>query len=376
MSDNSLEKSKIAVVGGGLGGLCAALAFRRRGAAVTVYEVAPAFTEVGAGIQVSSNGLRILRALGLNPGGAYRSKGTVLHDHFGKRVAILPNGAGREVRLFHRADLLSLLEDGCRAAGVEMRLDARTSPDSPPDADLVVAADGVKSVFRGIVAPDLATPQFSGQAAWRAIVRPSRPVSDAGVNVYMGPGAHVVVYPMRGGELINVVAGEDTSQASGEGWMMEVPHADMVERFAGFAGPAQEMIARASQVHRWGLYHHELPRRWSSGNIVLLGDAAHAMLPYLGQGACMAFEDALILAACWARFSDMDEALGAYERLRAPRVARVMKEVRANATRFHHGNPFARVIGHTGLRAVSSLAPGLIARRFDWLYDYDATRAS
>lgn len=358
-----------------MGGLCAALAFRKLGATVTVYEAADAFTEVGAGIQVSSNGLRVLRALGVEVVGAYRSKGMVLHDHLGRRVAILPNNETREVRLFHRAELLALLEAACREAGVALRLGARVSAVAPPEADLVVAADGVKSVFRGLVAPELAAPVFSGQAAWRATVVPPNPVKEAGVSVYMGAGAHVVVYPMRGGELINLVAGEDTSAVDSEGWMQEVPQAAMIERFSSFGGPVGELISRAEKVHRWGLYNHALPRRWSAGNVVLLGDAVHAMLPYLAQGACMAFEDAYALAQCWAKYDDPDAALGAYERLRAPRVARVMQEVRANATRFHHGNPVARMIGHGGLRAVSTLAPGLIARRFDWLYNYDVTRA-
>ncbi|MEL6551370.1 MAG: FAD-dependent monooxygenase [Pseudomonadota bacterium] len=363
-------------MGGGLGGLAAALSFRRMGATVDVYERAAEFAEVGAGIQVASNGLRVLRALGVDPGGAFLGQGTTLHDHHGKRVAILPNGAGREVRLFHRADLLKLLEEACRAAGVGLHLGQAVTPETAPDVDLLIAADGVKSGFRRHVAPDLAEPSFSGQAAWRAIVVPPEPVQAGGVSVYMGPGAHVVVYPMRGGELINVVAGEDTPAPLAEGWRQEVPRAEMAARFAAFGGPVAELIARAEKVHRWGLYNHALPRRWSEGRVVLLGDAAHAMLPYLAQGACMAFEDALILATCWERHGgEPDAALGAYEHIRAPRVARVMKEVRANATRFHHGNPVARLIGHTGLRAVSTLAPALIARRFDWLYNYDATAA-
>ena len=374
MASKPLNDQNIAVIGGGLGGLCAALCFARRGAAVTVYEQASAFEEVGAGIQVASNGLRVLRALGLNPGNAFEGEGTTLHDHLGRRVAVLPNSAGREVRLFHRAELLDLLHEGCRAAGVTLKLSARLTPETAPDADLIVAADGVKSAFRAHVAPNLAAPEFSGQAAWRALVRPPKPISRAGVSVYMGPGAHVVVYPIQRGELINVVAGEDTTEQAPEGWQQEVSRADMAARLSDFGGPVAELIARAEKVHLWGLFNHKLPPRWSDGNVVLLGDAAHAMLPYMAQGACMAFEDAWVLASAWEKYADPDEALGAYEKLRAPRVARVMKAVRANATRFHHSNAIARVIGHTGLQAASTLAPGLISRQFDWLYNYDVTQ--
>ncbi|MEL6912974.1 MAG: FAD-dependent monooxygenase [Pseudomonadota bacterium] len=374
MSARAVQKERVAVIGGGLGGLAAALAFRRMGAEVHVHERAPEFGEVGAGIQVASNGLRVLRALGVDPGDAFLGQGTTLHDHRGTRVAILPNGPGREVRLFHRADLLKLLEEACRAAGVKVHLGHPVTPEDAPEADLLIAADGVNSAFRRHVAPDLADPAFSGQAAWRAIVVPPEPIREAGVSVYMGPGAHVVVYPMRGGELINLVAGEDTPEPQAEGWRAEVPQSELAARLSVFGGPIAALIERAEKVHRWGLYHHALPRRWSAGRVVLLGDSVHAMLPYLAQGACMALEDAMVLARCWERHDDADAALGAYERIRAPRVARVMKEVRANATRFHHSNAVARFIGHGALRTVSTLAPGLVARRFDWLYNYDATR--
>ena len=341
---------------------------------MTVYEQAPSFEEVGAGIQVASNGLRVLRTLGLDPSTAFEGEGTTLHDHIGRRVAVLPNSSGREVRLFHRAELLSLLETGCRSAGIRLKLGTRITPETAPEADLIIAADGVKSAFRAHVAPDLAAPEFSGQAAWRALVQPPKPITRAGVSVYMGPGAHVVVYPIQQGELINVVAGEDTAERGAEGWQQEVSQADMAARLSAFGGPVAELLARAEKVHLWGLFNHQLPPRWSEGNVVLLGDAAHAMLPYMAQGACMAFEDAWALAASWEKYDDPDEALGAYESLRAPRVARVMKAVRANATRFHHSNTAARFVGHTGLRAVSTLAPGLIARQFDWLYNYDVTK--
>ncbi|MEM6897187.1 MAG: FAD-dependent monooxygenase [Pseudomonadota bacterium] len=364
---------RIAVIGGGLGGLCAALCFAQRGAEVEVFEAAPAFTEVGAGIQVSPNGLKVLRALGLDPSDGVLSRGLTLNDHAGRRVAILPNGDNRELRLFHRADLLALLEAACRAAGVTLTLDTKVTPDTAPEADLIVAADGVKSAFRAHVAPDAAKARYSGQTAWRAVVEAPRAIGEAGVNVYMGAGQHVVVYPLRGGRYINLVAGEDTADSAPEGWRHGAPRDVFQKTFAQFGGPVPALLERAEKVHHWGLYRHDLPPRWSSGNVVLLGDAAHAMLPYLAQGACMAFEDAYELARCWEAFDHTDESLGTYERRRAPRVAKVMAEARANATRFHHGNPLARFIGHNALRAASTLAPGLISRRFDWLYRFDVT---
>ncbi|MEM6586321.1 MAG: FAD-dependent monooxygenase [Pseudomonadota bacterium] len=369
----SLSEEHVAVIGGGLGGLCDALCMSARGARVTVYEAAEAFTEVGAGIQVSSNGLKVLRALGLDPSGGVASRGLTLNDNRGRRVAILPNDARREVRLFHRADLLALLAKGCRERGVEIRFGARVGPEAAPEANLIIAADGVKSAFRAAVDPDLAAPKFTGQIAWRALVKVPTPVGEAGVNLYMGAGQHVVVYPLRGGKFINVVAAEDTDERAAEGWQVAASRADLQARFAQFGGPVPALLAAAEHVHHWGLFAHRLPTRWSEGRVVLLGDAAHAMLPYLAQGACAAFEDAYILAREWAGSDDPDEALGRYESLRAPRVARVTAEAQANARRFHHANPVARFIGYTGMRAASAFAPGLLARRFDWLYQYDAT---
>ncbi|MEM6478982.1 MAG: FAD-dependent monooxygenase [Pseudomonadota bacterium] len=368
-----LSDEKIAIIGGGLGGLCAALCFAARGARVRVFEASPSFGDVGAGIQAPSNALRVLRAIGIDPGRAMRSQGMTLNDNAGRRVAILPNERRREIRLFHRADLLKLLEEACRARGIEINLGARVDPANPPEADLIVAADGVKSRFRAHVCPDLATASFSGQIAWRALVPAPGGIAEAGVNVYMGAGQHVVVYPLRDGKQINIVAAEDAREGAPEGWREQAAQHDLAQRFSQFGGPLPELFARATEVHRWGLFNHALPPRWSDGNVALLGDAAHAMLPYLAQGAAMAFEDAYELARAWAALDDPDAALGAYERRRAPRVERVMKEARANATRFHHQSPLARFIGYSGLRAASSLAPGLISARFNWLYNFDVT---
>ncbi|MEO0485032.1 MAG: FAD-dependent monooxygenase [Pseudomonadota bacterium] len=369
----ALTGQKIAVVGGGLGGLCAALCMRARGADVTVYEASRGFGEVGAGIQVSANGLRVLRALGLDPSGAVRSQGLTLNNSRGGRVAILPNTAKREVRLFHRADLLALLADGCRAAGVEIAFSTRLTPDTAPAADLLVAADGVRSAFRSHVAPAHAAPSYAGQTAWRALVTPPNPVGEAGVNVYMGAGQHVVVYPIRGGTRINIVAVDDTGTQTPEGWQNATTRDALVARFAQFGGPVPALLTRAEEVNRWGLFRHTLPHRWSEGRVVLLGDAAHAMLPSLAQGACAAFEDAWELARCWDDFADPDTALGTYERRRAPRVARVMAEAQANATRFHHANAVTRALGHSALKLGSRLAPALFERRYSWLYDFDPT---
>ncbi len=373
MTRNLLKNKKITVIGAGLGGLCAALAFARRGAAVHVFENANELAEVGAGIQVSANGLRVLKALGIDASlCGYASKGLTLNDHHGRRVAILPN-QNREVRLFHRADLLELLSNACSGAGVRVSLGQHITPQNLPEADLIVAADGVNSEFRALVQPTAAQPHFSGQVAWRALVAVPEPIHEGGVNVYMGPGRHVVLYPLRGGSVLNIVAVEDTKSIASEGWTQSVVSSELRDRFSDFGGPLPALFERVTSVNRWGLYHHPVPRPWSEGNTVLLGDAAHPMLPFLAQGASMAFEDAWVLVSCLDADADLDTALGGYERLRAPRVARVMKEARANATRFHHSNPVTRFLGHNALKGVSRFAPDLMARRFDWIYGADVT---
>lgn len=367
-----LSTIDIAVIGGGIGGMAAACALAQRGAAVTVYEQAPAFGEIGAGLQVSANGQAVLRALKAVGAEAHPaatvSRGTEIRDGArGRPVATIPAPRAGPTWYMHRADLLALLSDAAEAAGVRCVMGRMATPGSI-DADLVIAADGVRSVWRSLVdGPD--SPRFTGQVAWRALVPSQRQASDAAV-LSMGHRAHLVAYPLRQGRLTNLVAIEERTDWREESWSTPGDPDELRARFRDFGGVMGEVLAEVPAVHRWGLHLRPVAQTWHKDGVVLLGDAAHATLPFMAQGACLALEDAWVLVAALGQADDMKSGLQAYEGARKARAARVVALARGNAWRFHLGKPLA-----WGAQAVLALGSGLLAKRLDWVYDYDATRA-
>ncbi|MGR3490827.1 MAG: FAD-dependent monooxygenase [Shimia sp.] len=358
------------VIGAGPGGLCAALCLATRGWQVTVHERAPALEQVGAGIQIAPNGFAVLDALGLGEAlrdVSFASQGTVLHEHsVGRRVAILPAAIPGSVRYIHRAALVELLVKACEARGVILTLgaDVPDGADGPAlEGDLIVAADGIKSQTRQWVAGE-SSPSFTGQVAWRALV-PAKTPDQGGASVYMGPGRHVVMYPLPG-DLLNIVAIEEREDWREEGWSLPGDPDALRSRFADFGGPVRAALAQVTECSRWALYLHPVAETWHRDNVALLGDAAHPTLPFLAQGANLAFEDAWALAAC-------TDDLPRYQMLRKGRTQKVVREAAANATRFHHRSALKRFIGHNALKVASTMVPGLISRRFDWVFRYDIT---
>jgi salicylate hydroxylase len=335
----ALAERAIAVVGGGIAGLAAALALARRGARVEVFEQAPALGEVGAGLQVSPNGVAVLEALGLGEtvaALASRPEAVELVDHRrGRLVARLPLGRTIELRhgrpfwQLHRADLLAALAAAAAAAGVELRLGTavaaveaggggaarlRLADGATAEAALVVAADGVRSGLRAALDP--APARFAGHVAWRGLVPAGRLPADLArpaARVTIGPGRHLVSYPLRGGLLVNVVAIERRTAWAEEGWSTPGDPAALRRAFAGWGGPAGALLAEIETCWLWGLFDHAPLARWSDGRrLVLVGDACHPMLPFLAQGATMALEDAWVLAAALDREPDQGRALATY----------------------------------------------------------------
>lgn len=366
----------VAVIGAGVAGLTAALALARHGAEVTVHERAGALREVGAGLQISPNAGRVLAALGLGPrfaGSSLRTDRTELRDSAGRSVATLDlrrHRPGDEFRVVHRARLVEMLEGAARAAGVTVRLGEEvTSP--PPGAALTVGADGLHSAQRAaLLGPRL--PYFTGQSAWRALI-PEGPDAAPVAQVFMGPGRHLVSYPLQGG-LRNLVAVLETPEWTAESWTQPGDPDAMRAAFARFGGPVPGWLAEVTECRRWGLFRHAVAPRWHDGTRVLIGDAAHPTLPFLAQGACMAIEDAWLLAACLDADADQSRALDRFAALRTPRVKRLIDAAAANA-RNYHLTGLRRGLAHTGLRTATLLAPGLIFRRFAWVYDFDPTQA-
>lgn len=386
----SLGNRKITVLGAGIAGLAVATALARQGADVVVLERADAIREVGAGLQISPNGVAVLRALGLVEALAARSgraRAVVLRDfRHGNRVLKLDlERQAKDYFFVHRADLVDILARAARAAGVQIRLlhevtrldfdGARpaliTAQGARASSDIVIGADGLHSVVRAALNGAVA-PGFTGQVAWRAVI-PARGRVPAEAHIHMGPHRHLVHYPLRGGELINIVAVEEREAWVEEGWNRPGDPDRMRAVFADFGGEVPRLLEQVHSVNLWGLFRHPVAERWYRGSAAILGDAAHPTLPFMAQGANMALEDAWVLAAALTRHPEPEAAFASYQAERRPRTQRIVEMASRNARNYHLSFPPLRVAAQTALRIGGMMAPGAALRRFDWLYDYDAT---
>lgn len=376
---------KFCVVGGGIGGLAAALALRQRGAQVTVLEQARALTEVGAGLQISANGMSVLRALnvvGKTPEAGVRSFGTVLRDYrAGRSVSEIPAPAAGPTYYYHRADLLGLLHKAAIREGVNLQLGKRVTQvhKYPSEAELVledgarlrvdcaISADGGRSEIRSSLNGPKA-PEFTHQVAWRAMIPWARRDQKPCAVLTMGPGRHVVTYPLRDHTMMNIVAIEERSDWKEEGWRLHGDPVELRARFSDFGGLVGEILEQVHETNIWALFMRPVAERWQNGRIVLLGDAAHPTLPFMAQGACLALEDAWVLARCFDEQSGVANALEAYETRRRPRAQRVVAAAGANARNFHLSGPM-RLAAQVALMAIGPR----LSRKYDWIYNYDPT---
>ena len=378
----TLTGKTVLVVGGGIGGLAIAVALRHRGAKVTLLEQAGAIREVGAGIQISPNGARVLQALGLDLSAmGLRARAVTLRDAAGRQVLHMDLPAeGAGFHLVHRADCVAALTAG--ADGVDMRLNAQAVAVDPEAgsvtlagsavlaADLVIGAEGLHSVLRPAL-NGAAAPFFTGQVAWRALI-PGDPGDPAETQVFMGPGRHLVSYPLRGGSLRNIVAVEERKAWAEEGWNHPDNPANLRRAFAGFGGPVPGWLAQVDKVYLWGLFRHKVAAQWHGARAVLLGDAAHPTLPFMAQGANMALEDAYVLARELDRAPDLPTGLAAYQAARRNRVQRVVEAANRNARNYHLRAPIAP-LAHMALRLSQRFVPDAALRQFGWIYDHDVT---
>jgi salicylate hydroxylase len=350
---------KIAIVGGGIGGLTAACALQGCGFEVDVYERASELREVGAGLQLGPNAVKVLDALGFGP--ALRKVACEPPDmvslewHDASLRYRQPLGRvaerqfGAKYLTAHRADLYGLLVDRLGHAGVHLgeacsgvaevgsTAVAKFETGREVEADIVIGADGIRSRVRQILFDD-DKPRFTGQLGWRAVlpmervpkVGPNRDISLREDFVgFLGPKGHVIMYPIRAGRVLNVFAGYFLDEWAEESWTVPSSAADMMAAFAGWDEQLLEMMSGVEHVYKWGLFDRDPLARWSMGRITLLGDAAHPMMPTLAQGAAITIEDACAIARHLdGGAGDPREALLAYERERQPRASRVQLTAR------------------------------------------------
>ena len=386
---------RIAIVGGGLGGLAAALFLRKAGIEATVYEQAPQLREVGAGIVVAPNMVRPLAALGLVQKleeFAVRLEAAWEFRNWkdGRVLCTQPMGEecerlyGAHCYVAHRADLLAMLLQALpprqlkldrRCVAIEqdarearLTFESRHGSTTNIVADVVIGADGIHSAVRPAVARE-AEARFSGLCAFRCLVPAAqapgmalRPVQ----SLWLGPGRHFVHYPISGGRLVNFVAIVPAGDWRAESWIADGEIPDVLREFEGWDDRVRQLILSASETKRWAMYDRLPLEKWTQGRVTLLGDAAHAMLPFFAQGAAQAIEDAAALAECLAGAdaASAGEALQRYESIRRPRASKVQEMSRGREIQNHLPD------GSEQQQRDAKLASGDPLRQSAWLYGH------
>ncbi len=392
---------RIAIVGGGIGGLAAALALRLRGIEAVVYERASRLDDIGGRLNLSPNALKALRALGLEDAAirmGFRSDFQVIRSWRSGRILSKLQRSGSIADRFgaafltvHRADLQQVIRRalpddavqlGRSCTGVETGPGgaiATFTDGSTVETDIVIGADGIHSAVRtSLFGAD--EPRFTGCVCWRGLVPvealPAGSLSRE-MTSWWGPHGHVVHYPVRGGKLINFGAHHDSDGWMDESWTHECDPAEAITAYARRHPSLTQLFAAAPHHYKWALFDRDPLDVWGKGRISLLGDAAHPMLPYLGQGACMAMEDGCVLADVIAATpEDSEEALRRYERLRMPRTRRAQLGSRFRARENHLSSPLARLRRDLKLAWRYRFGRDNTPNQAAWIYDYDVNRAA
>jgi salicylate hydroxylase len=386
-------KPKVLIAGAGIGGLAAAACLLKRGFRVRVFEQAPALGEVGAGIQVSANAVKVLYDLGLREAleaVAVKPKAFEFRRFdTGEQLHRVPlNEGDNHVRRYgtpyyhiHRVDIHSLLADkvreldpGCLQLGQRATGFTESGSDvtlhlangASATGDVLIGADGIKSVVRPLILGATAA-RFTGQVAWRAVIpveRLPQGIMDRVVTVWCGPKNHAVVYFLRGGRLMNFVGCVEREWEE-ESWTAKKPWSELKADYAGWHPDIQSIVDAIDHdaCYRWAMNNREPVDRWSTDRVTLLGDAAHPTLPYMAQGAVMSIEDGAVLARALEGSASVPAALDLYQRNRTERTARVVREST------EHGDIYHIADAAEMRRAFEE--KNIAKSRDQWLYPYD-----
>lgn len=384
-----MRYSSVAIIGAGIGGLAAGLALLRAGQRVRIFEQVAILGEVGAGLSITPNAGKALVALGLRAElermGSTPVAGAIRHYASGETLVPLAQDRSAErygIALYHvhRADLhatlrraVEALDPQCLQTNRELAdLDSRDAgvtlrfrDGSVTQADWAVGADGIHSTVRAaLFGPD--RPNFTGYVAWRGLIPGDRVPPDLlepPLGMTVGPRRLLMRYPLRRGALVNFVAVARRDAWTEEGWSVAAPVSELMQEFADFDAHVTRLLALtpADKLFRWGLFDRDPLPTWTAARTTLLGDAAHAMPPFTGQGAVMALEDAVVLGAAAAIATDPDDALVRYERARHARVTAALEMSRSRAKLYFADDP---------QQQVQALGAGMAEIRT--LYDYDA----
>jgi salicylate hydroxylase len=378
------KRPNVVIVGGGIGGLFAANALIAHGLKVSVYEQAPSLGEVGAGVFLTPNSVRQLQRVDLGPAvdtrGARVGTGSRYFRHDGTPIApvqVTDSSGWNATFGMHRADLVEMLaaalpaevvHTGHRCSSFEQTAEvARVTfaNGATAEADVIVAADGIHSELQRCVTPP-SRPVFHGSIAYRGVLAhqriPQWP-TDSWL-MWLGKGKHFLTFPVRAGELINYVGFVPADEQMKESWSAPGDPDVLRREFAGWDPRIASLLSEVEATFRWALYDREPLPTWTRGRLTLLGDAAHPMLPHLGQGANQSIEDGMALATILAHANraTAPAALLAYESLRRERVAQVQRGARENGLRYDSAN------SDLGIRDAEITAHAAFRRR---LYDHD-----
>ncbi|MDG1120168.1 MAG: FAD-dependent monooxygenase [SAR86 cluster bacterium] len=352
--------SNVAVIGAGVSGLTAAYALKKIGIEVDVFERSESIKEFGAGITLSKNATILLEDIGLMDSLSSKGchpMGSYIRD-YKKAKVIKSKRLDKNFITLDRRDLVATLATRLEDIGGSIYFDSEIKSIDPTAGeisisnhekksyDLILICDGIKSSLRGSYF-DNQQPQFTNYVAWRGMTTienlPKYEGSDK-VNVYYGPGGHCVHYPTGRDNLINFIAIEHNKIWSEESWKIEGSKSEFLNCFEGWNEDLLSMFSSAQEVYKWGIFERPLPKTLYRDKCVLLGDAAHPMVPFLGQGGCLAIEDAYCLMSLLMEEKDINVVLGQYDKLRNRRGSWIQKRSKFQGIFNHVSNPSLAMI--------------------------------